>query len=95
MFNISFRFLSTSTRWVTTDDCVLADDMIERNQNTVKLHDVSPLALRQLIDYAYSGEITITEDNVQVIFFVFYDIYSHIPHARILPHAILPPRLTE
>lgn len=43
-----------------------ADDMIERNQNVVTMHDVSPLALRQLIDYAYSGEITITEDNVQV-----------------------------
>lgn len=42
--------------------------MIERNQNVVTMHDVSPLALRQLIDYAYSGEITITEDNVQVNF---------------------------
>lgn len=40
--------------------------MMERNQNVVTMHDVSPLALRQLIDYAYSGEITITEDNVQV-----------------------------
>lgn len=41
--------------------------MIERNQTVVTMHDVSPLALRQLIDYAYSGEITITEDNVQVM----------------------------
>lgn len=40
--------------------------MIERNSVTVTLHDVDPTALRQLIDYAYTGEITITEDNVQV-----------------------------
>lgn len=42
------------------------DDMIERNSMNVTLHDVDPTALRQLIDYAYTGEITITEDNVQV-----------------------------
>lgn len=42
------------------------DDMIERNSVNVKLHDVDPTALRQLIDYAYTGEITISEDNVQV-----------------------------
>lgn len=42
------------------------DDMIERNSVNVKLHDVDPTALRQLIDYTYTGEITITEDNVQV-----------------------------
>lgn len=40
--------------------------MIERNSVNVTLHDVDPTALRQLIDYAYTGEITITEDNVQV-----------------------------
>lgn len=45
--------------------------MIERNQGVVTMHDVSPLALRQLIDYAYSGEITITEDNVQVFVSIF------------------------
>ncbi|XP_055312333.1 kelch-like protein 17 [Sitodiplosis mosellana] len=43
------------------------DDMIERNSVNVKLHDVDPTALRQLIDYAYTGEITISEDNVQVL----------------------------
>lgn len=43
------------------------DDMIERNSVNVTLHDVDPTALRQLIDYTYSGEITITEDNVQVL----------------------------
>lgn len=42
------------------------DDMMERNSVNVKLHEVDPTALRQLIDYAYTGEITISEDNVQV-----------------------------
>jgi len=44
----------------------IQDDMLERNCDHVTLHDVDPTALRQLIDYTYSGEITITEDNVQV-----------------------------
>lgn len=43
-----------------------ADDMIERTSVNITLHDVDPTALRQLIEYTYSGEITITEDNVQV-----------------------------
>lgn len=44
------------------------DDMIERNSVNVTLHDVDPTALRQLIEYTYTGEITITEDNVQVFY---------------------------
>ena len=41
--------------------------MLERNRDVVTLHDIDPSSLRQLIDYAYAGEITITEDNVQVL----------------------------
>lgn len=48
--------------------------MIERNSVNVTLHDVDPTALRQLIDYAYSGEITITEDNVQVRNVFFFTV---------------------
>ena len=44
----------------------ILDDMIERTSVSITLHDVDPTALRQLIDYTYTGEITITEDNVQV-----------------------------
>lgn len=44
------------------------DDMLERNSVSITLHDVDPTALRQLIEYTYSGEITITEDNVQVLY---------------------------
>lgn len=45
------------------------DDMLERNRDVVTLHDIDPSSLRQLIEYAYTGEIKITEDNVQVNYF--------------------------
>lgn len=41
--------------------------MLERHQGVVTLHDVDVEALRQLIEYTYTGELTITEDNVQVL----------------------------
>jgi kelch-like protein 17 (actinfilin) len=40
--------------------------MAEKLQEEVTLHDVDATALQQLVDYAYTGEILITEDNVQV-----------------------------
>lgn len=43
------------------------DDMLERNSDVISLHDIESASLKQLIDYAYTGEITITEDNVQVL----------------------------
>lgn len=45
----------------------IPDDMLERHQGVVTLHDVDVEALRQLIEYTYTGELTITEDNVQVL----------------------------
>ena len=42
------------------------DDMAENLQNEVTLHDVDAMALQQLVEYSYTGEILITEDNVQV-----------------------------
>ncbi|KAJ1522807.1 hypothetical protein ONE63_001961 [Megalurothrips usitatus] len=43
------------------------DDMVEKVRPEVTLHDVDGVALRQLIEYSYTGEILITEDNVQVL----------------------------
>lgn len=43
-----------------------ADDMAEKLQQEVTLHDVDAMALQQLVEYSYTGEILITEDNVQV-----------------------------
>lgn len=43
------------------------DDMLERNKDIVELHDIDVQSLKQLIDFAYTGEIDITEENVQVL----------------------------
>jgi kelch-like protein 17 (actinfilin) len=44
-----------------------ADDLVEKNQTEVTIHDIDVLALTLLVDFSYTGEIVITEDNVQVI----------------------------
>ncbi|XP_021940752.1 kelch-like protein 17 isoform X3 [Zootermopsis nevadensis] len=43
------------------------DDMAEKLQEEVTLHDVDATALQLLVEYSYTGEILITEDNVQVL----------------------------
>lgn len=42
-------------------------DMKEHESNEVALHDVDPTAIELLIEYAYTGQIIITPDNVQVL----------------------------
>ena len=42
------------------------DDLVEKKQKEVTIHDLDPLALTLLVDFSYTGEIVITEDNVQV-----------------------------
>ena len=37
----------------------------------VTIHDIDPLALTLLVDFAYTGELVVTEENVQVLFRVF------------------------
>jgi hypothetical protein len=44
----------------------ITDDLIEKNQSEVTIHDIDVLALTLLVDFSYTGEIVITEDNVQV-----------------------------
>lgn len=41
--------------------------MKEHSSAEVILHDIDPTAVDLLIEYAYTGEITITPDNVQVL----------------------------
>jgi hypothetical protein len=42
---------------------------VEKNQKEVTIHDLDPLALTLLVDFSYTGEIVISEDNVQVSYF--------------------------
>lgn len=41
-------------------------DMSESRQNRVYIQGIVPKALQLIVDYMYSAEIHITEDNVQV-----------------------------
>lgn len=34
----------------------------------IRIHEIDPDAMDQLVNYAYNGDILITEDNVQVEF---------------------------
>lgn len=44
----------------------LIDDMAEKLQSEVELHDVDLGALQLLIEYTYTGQVHITDENVQV-----------------------------
>lgn len=44
-----------------------AGDMKEQKCSEVILHDMDPAAIDLLIEYAYTGQIVITGDNVQVL----------------------------
>ncbi|ODN06264.1 Kelch-like protein 17 [Orchesella cincta] len=39
------------------------DDMAEKTQKAITIHEIDPDAMKQLIDYAYAGDILITEEN--------------------------------
>lgn len=40
-------------------------DLCEKDQQSVELHAISPPILRTLIEFVYSGEIEINQNNVQ------------------------------
>jgi len=42
------------------------DELAEKTQKTIRIHEIDPDAMEQLVNYAYSGDMLITEDNVQV-----------------------------
>lgn len=43
-----------------------AGDMSESKAHQVEIREVDGLTLRKLVDYIYTAEIEVTEDNVQV-----------------------------
>lgn len=46
--------------------CVFAGDMSESKAHQVEIREVDGQTLRKLVDYIYTAEIEVTEDNVQV-----------------------------
>ena len=51
---------------VVTLYSLFVDDMAEKNLRDITIHDVDPLALTLLVDFSYTGELSVCEDNVQV-----------------------------
>lgn len=45
----------------------LPGDMKEHNLPMIEIHHMDPTAIDLLLDYSYTGQITITADNVQVL----------------------------
>ena len=44
---------------------LLLDDLAEKTQKNITIHEIDPDAMQQLVNYAYTGDMMITEDNVQ------------------------------
>ena len=40
--------------------------MAEKNKNEIVIHNVDSYAFQLLIEYSYTGDVTITGENVQV-----------------------------
>ena len=55
-----------SNNYFNTKFSYFLDDLVEKNQKEITIHDLDALALTLLVDFAYTGEIVISEDNVQV-----------------------------
>lgn len=46
--------------------CSISGDMTESKAKKIEIKDVDGLTLSKLIDYIYTAEIEVTEENVQV-----------------------------
>ena len=51
---------------IPTNGLKYLDDMTEKNLAEITIHDVDPLALTLLVNFSYTGELSVCEDNVQV-----------------------------
>lgn len=63
--NSHFSFLFTLAHSLTTLWSTVGD-MSESKADQVEIRGVDGLTLRKLVDYIYTAEIEVTEDNVQV-----------------------------
>ena len=55
--------------------------MAEKTLAEITIHDVDPLALTLLVDFAYTGELAVCEDNVQVSKYTFKKFNKYIPYS--------------
>ena len=47
-------------------------EMTESKQNLINIKEVDADALEQLVEYCYTAEVKVTEDNVQVILKILF-----------------------
>lgn len=52
--------------------------MAEKHKSEITMHDVDASALQKLIEFAYTGEIIITEENVQVGLHMLLPFFTNI-----------------
>ena len=45
--------------------------MVEKKSSEVHMHEIDPSALELLVEYTYTSQIIISENNVQVYWFYF------------------------
>lgn len=55
---------------------LVAGDMSESKAHQVEIREVDGQTLRKLVDYIYTAEIEVTEDNVQVRVCLCYSVYE-------------------
>lgn len=48
-------------------NAMFTNEMLEKSSTKIQMHDIDPMALSLLIDYAYTGQISVNEDNVQTL----------------------------
>ena len=48
-----------------------ADEMVEKKSSEVHMHEIDPSALELLVEYTYTSQIIISENNVQVLVLSF------------------------
>ena len=61
-----YIYSGTVNMTIVTLYSLFVDDMAEKNLRDITIHDVDPLALTLLVDFSYTGELSVCEDNVQV-----------------------------
>ena len=52
--------------------------MLEKTSQDINIHDVDSVALKLLVDYCYSSEVMVSEENVQVRqYLVTCNVFCH------------------
>lgn len=51
-------------------------EMTESKQNLINIKEVDADALEQLVEYCYTAEVKVTEDNVQVILKILFSTFN-------------------